>query len=109
MPEPRSIGESMAPAHCPDVTYPTSSGWPRVYGAAMSLRTDRREWNDLAQEDGMWAVHSDPQRRGSGTPDDFFATGEHEIATTMKGLEDHGLLPSRTGRALDFGCGLGRL
>ncbi len=57
----------------------------------------------------MWAVHSDPQRRGSWTPEDFFATGEHEIATTMSGLEEHGLLPARTGRALDFGCGLGRL
>jgi SAM-dependent methyltransferase len=75
----------------------------------MSLRADRREWNDLAQEDGMWAVHSDPQRRGSWTPDDFFATGEQEIASAMKALEEHGLLPPRAIRALDFGCGLGRL
>jgi SAM-dependent methyltransferase len=74
----------------------------------MSLKADRREWNDLALEDGMWAVHSDPDRRGSWTPEDFYATGEHEIARAMQALGEHDLLP-RTGRALDFGCGLGRL
>lgn len=74
----------------------------------MSLRADRREWNDLAQEDGMWAVASDPQRRGSWTSEDFYATGEHEIARALEALEEHDLSP-RLGRALDFGCGLGRL
>jgi len=74
----------------------------------MSLKADRREWDDLAQEDGMWAVHSDPQRRGSWTPEDFYATGEHEIARAMQALAEHDLAPA-TGRALDFGCGLGRL
>jgi len=74
----------------------------------MSLKADRREWNDLAEQDSMWAVHSDPQRLGSWTPDEFFAAGETEIASVMAGLEAHGLTP-RTGRALDFGCGVGRL
>jgi len=74
----------------------------------MSLKADRREWNDLAERDGMWAVHSDPQRLGSWTTDEFFATGEREIASVMAGLEAHDLMP-RGGRALDFGCGVGRL
>jgi SAM-dependent methyltransferase len=74
----------------------------------MSLKADRREWNDLAQEDAMWAVHSDPQRRGKWTADDFFATGESEIDVIMTALQAQGLRP-RAGRALDFGCGLGRL
>lgn len=73
----------------------------------MSLKADRREWDDLAREDGMWAVHSDPQRRGSWTAEEFFATGEEEIAIMMAALEELALLP-RPGRALDFGCGLGR-
>ena len=74
----------------------------------MSLKADRREWNDLAEQDGMWAVHSDPERLGSWTADEFFATGETEIASVMAGLEAHGLRP-QAGRALDFGCGMGRL
>jgi len=53
-------------------------------------------------------VHSDPDRLGSWTADEFFATGETEIASVMAGLEAHDLVP-RAGRALDFGCGVGRL
>lgn len=56
----------------------------------------------------MWAVVSHPERRGAWTADEFFATGEHEIAGIVVGLEEHGLMPA-AGRALDFGCGLGRL
>jgi SAM-dependent methyltransferase len=74
----------------------------------MSLRADRREWNDLAQEDAMWAVHSDPERRGAWSAEDFYATGEDEVQAVMAALQEHGLRPE-PGRALDFGCGLGRL
>ena len=31
----RSIGRVIAPAHCPDVTYPASFGWPQCF----ALRT----------------------------------------------------------------------
>jgi SAM-dependent methyltransferase len=74
----------------------------------MSLRADRREWDDLAQQDAMWGVYSNPGRRKSWTEEEFFATGEQEIAAMVAGLEDQRLMP-RAGRALDFGCGLGRL
>jgi len=74
----------------------------------VSLKADRREWDDLAREDGMWAVCSNPERRGSWTSEEFFATGEQEIAGMIAGLEEHELMPL-AGRALDFGCGLGRL
>lgn len=74
----------------------------------MSLRSDRREWDDLAREDGMWAVHSAPGRRGTWHAEQFFATGEQEVTRILTALEEHGLMP-RLGRALDFGCGLGRL
>jgi len=74
----------------------------------VSLKADRREWDDLAQEDGMWAVCSQPERRGSWTAVEFFATGEQEIAGMIAGLGEQGLMPP-AGRALDFGCGLGRL
>jgi len=58
--------------------------------------------------DAEWAVCSDPARRGGGwTPDEFFASGEREIAAVLGFLEERGL--AAEGRALDFGCGLGRL
>jgi SAM-dependent methyltransferase len=74
----------------------------------MTLRADQREWDDLARRDAMWAVCSLPDRRGAWSPEEFFATGEAEVRTILGWLEEHGALP-RLGRALDFGCGLGRL
>lgn len=75
----------------------------------MSLRADRREWDDLAERDAMWAVCSDPEMRGRWSAEEFFASGETEVAGAMDGLAREGLAPERTRRALDFGCGLGRL
>ena len=54
------------------------------------------------------AVCSLPERRGSWSTAEFLATGEAEIAGILGGLQQHGLLPPM-GRAMDFGCGLGRL
>lgn len=56
----------------------------------------------------MWAVCSEPGRLGSWSPDDFLASGEAEVAGTLAGLAQAGL-DVRTGSAVDFGCGLGRL
>lgn len=75
----------------------------------MGLRTDRREWDDLASRDPMWAVCSNPGTRGRWSADDFFASGEAEVAGILAGLAKQGLMPARTARALDFGSGLGRL
>jgi SAM-dependent methyltransferase len=77
--------------------------------AAMGLRADEREWNDLAARDAMWAVCSLPELRGRWTAEEFFDTGEREVAGVMGGLEAAGLAPARRHRALDFGCGVGRL
>lgn len=56
----------------------------------------------------MWAVHSNPTRRGSWQAEEFLATGEAEVAAIMDALSRLDALP-RMSRALDFGCGLGRL
>jgi SAM-dependent methyltransferase len=74
----------------------------------VGLRTDQREWNDLAARDGMWAVCSTPGTRGRWSEREFFASGEAEVYGILAGLEEHALSPARE-RALDFGCGLGRL
>jgi SAM-dependent methyltransferase len=75
------------------------------------LRTVRHFWDDLAERDPLWAILSDPSKRG-GRWDlrSFFATGEREISLLLhqlEGLPGGGLTSRRT--ALDFGCGVGRL
>ncbi len=72
-------------------------------------RVDRREWNDLAAEDALWAVYSDMERRHGWDEEEFYATGEAEVAGLLAGLEGDGGLTVRYGSALDFGCGVGRL
>lgn len=69
----------------------------------------RRAWGMLGEDDPLWAILSQPEKRGGGwDPDEFFASGEYEI-----GLLDAicGVLkvPVERRRALDFGCGVGRL
>lgn len=77
--------------------------------SAMSLPADQREWNDLALADPMWAVCSDPAKRGSWHRDAFLETGQEEVDRIMRELANHGWAPEQSGSALDFGCGLGRL
>ncbi len=69
----------------------------------------RRAWTQLGQDDPLWAILSNPDKRG-GRWDiaEFFAAGEVEIA----GVERHCAeleRPRQRRRALDFGCGVGRL
>jgi SAM-dependent methyltransferase len=75
----------------------------------MGLRSDQREWDDLAARDAMWAVCSLPGLRGRWSATAFFESGEAEVGGVLGGLESAGLAPTSRQRALDFGCGLGRL
>lgn len=70
----------------------------------------RRSWEALGEEDAMWAVLTDPGKRGGGwNPVDFLASGEREITTVFDRLDAVGVGGSTYSRALDFGCGAGRL
>jgi SAM-dependent methyltransferase len=77
------------------------------------LRQLQRDWNGLATKDAMWAVLTGPlgaERKWD--PDAFFKTGADEIAALLDRLRAAGAsLPATesSGRALDFGCGPGRL
>ena len=73
----------------------------------------KRNWDGLATHDAMWAILSDPAKVGQGwQPDEFFASGRQEIAElreyilALLKINPTGFQPRR---ALDFGCGLGRL
>lgn len=76
---------------------------------ANEFRHLQETWDTLGAEDPLWAVLSAPGTRGNRwDPDAFFATGEAEIAGLFDDLEARGVA-WRRGRALDFGCGVGRL
>ena len=75
----------------------------------MSLERHRQDWERLAEVDAMWAVLTAPGRKGGRwDAEEFLATGETEIGEVLATAERLGL-PARSERALDFGCGVGRL
>ncbi len=75
----------------------------------MRLNAHKRNWEDLADVDPLWAILSDSRRQHGGwNLDEFFQSGEQEIANMMASAERLGY-PSHRRRALDFGCGVGRL
>ena len=77
----------------------------------MSLERDRRDWEALGRSDPLWAVWTHPERREgrwAGHEEEFFDTGAGEVAKVLAAGARHGL-PLGRARALDFGCGVGRL
>lgn len=68
-----------------------------------------RTWERNARIDALWAILALPGKEGGAwDPREFFATGERDVADLFRYMESHGATP-RPGRALDFGCGVGRL
>jgi 2-polyprenyl-3-methyl-5-hydroxy-6-metoxy-1,4-benzoquinol methylase len=75
----------------------------------MRLDALRRHWNELGRRDARWAVlttKEKAQNRWSG--DEFYETGRQDVGAVMAHIEALGLSSKRQ-RALDFGCGVGRL
>lgn len=70
---------------------------------------EHRRWDEMSRLDALWAVLSDPRKRhGRWELDEFLATGRDEIAAVLDRAQTWDL-PQRHDRALDFGCGVGRL
>jgi len=75
----------------------------------MSLRHVRDTYEALGRDDPLYAVLSFDFAKGNRwDPQAFFKRGELEIDTALHDLRQLGLRPV-PGRALDFGCGVGRL
>ncbi len=68
----------------------------------------QNDWNDLGQLDPMWAILTEPERRGNWDRAAFFETGLVEIDALLETLRLLGISINGE-RALDFGCGIGRL
>lgn len=75
----------------------------------MDLRELQRHWDTFGRVDPFWAILTDPSRRGNRwDPEAFFATGREEITAHLADAARLGV-PAGRARALDFGCGAGRL
>jgi SAM-dependent methyltransferase len=75
-----------------------------------SLKKLQQNWEELAQADPLWAICSDPTKRGLNWDEkEFFATGETEVGTVLSYVDSLGLSIDYSAPALDFGCGVGRL
>ncbi len=75
----------------------------------MGLRDLKKNWNEFGKTDPLWAILTDPTKKGNRwDEDEFFRTGLHEVERYLKYLDTIGVTVPR-GRGLDFGCGVGRL
>jgi len=75
----------------------------------MKLQELQRNWNIYGETDPLWSILSASGKQGGKWDTTaFFETGVREIAEVMESLERLGVQLQRQ-RALDFGCGVGRL
>lgn len=75
----------------------------------MSLEEIARSWDAFGREDPLWAILTLPGKRNRRwDPEEFFRTGVEEVGRVLSLLGSLGQPASRR-RALDFGCGVGRL
>lgn len=75
----------------------------------MSLTELRDSWNELAAKDAFQAVLTrSAAARERWDPDAFFQTGVEEVDFILHRIRTLGVEPGAA-RALDFGCGLGRV
>ncbi len=74
-----------------------------------SLEQARRQWDELAALDPLWAILSYRRMKfGRWDQDEFFAEGERHVERLLERARQLGH-PQRWESALDFGCGVGRL
>ncbi len=75
----------------------------------MTLKDVQKTYEVYGKEDPLYAVLSRKDAKDNKwDTDEFFATGRAEIADAMRHLASLGV-EVKKGRAMDFGCGVGRL
>ena len=76
----------------------------------ISLEALKYHWEGLAKDDEMFAIMAWENKRGHGwNPDDFFNTGQYDIDHYFRDFALRNCPDMNQTRALDFGCGIGRL
>ncbi len=75
----------------------------------MDLKEQRSNWDLFADQDPLFAVISWPEKKGRRWDEkEFFENGRREIRGVLRYVSGLPARPKR-GRAMDFGCGVGRL
>ncbi len=75
----------------------------------MRFRSLQRTWDQLARRDPLWAVLTAPDKVGNRWDRaEFFATGVQAVDGVLAYVSSLGIEIRRC-KALDFGCGVGRL
>ena len=76
-------------------------------------RRAAREWERFGRENPYFGVLSEERYLRENVDEEaleaFFATGREHVAAVIAMAEEHVGAPLRLARALDFGCGVGRL
>jgi ubiquinone/menaquinone biosynthesis C-methylase UbiE len=82
---------------------------PDYRGRMRAVPLHKRDWEEMSAVDPLWAILSAPEKRFSKWGlDEFLGTGREEISSLMQSAGELGL-PKQRRRAIDFGCGVGRL
>jgi SAM-dependent methyltransferase len=73
------------------------------------LKELQKNWDDFGRTDPLWAICTIPNKKGNRwIEDEFFETGKVEISEIIRYIESLDIsIPYR--KALDFGCGVGRI
>lgn len=75
----------------------------------MNIKELQDNWDQFGKVDPLWAILSIAEKQGSKWKvEEFFQTGNREIESVIEHLKSQGL-SLKPGKALDFGCGVGRL
>lgn len=68
-----------------------------------------KNWNKFGRIDPFWAILTNPDKKGNKWKrEEFFDTGVKEIKNIMKDIQSLDI-QFQNRKALDFGCGIGRL
>jgi ubiquinone/menaquinone biosynthesis C-methylase UbiE len=75
----------------------------------MNLKELQNNWNTFGKQDPLWAIATWPEKKGNRWKlEEFFELGKKEVEGVLNHLKILGVTIHQ-GRALDFGCGVGRL
>jgi ubiquinone/menaquinone biosynthesis C-methylase UbiE len=75
----------------------------------MNINELQRNWDQFGKNDPLWGILTLPDKMGNKwDPREFFETGKREIESLITYLDSKNLNVRKT-KALDFGCGVGRL